>query len=106
GVGVPGDRLLEPSAERRRRAEPEELLCAADVEPAPGLPVRLRPVPDDFAVEAGQLRDYVREVADRDLLAGADVHRLGAVVALRREPDRLGAVVHVEELARGAAVAP
>ena len=63
-------------------------------------------VPDDPAGEAHELGDEVRKAADLDLLAAADVDRLGAVVALRREPESLDAVVDVQELSRGTAIAP
>ena len=52
---VPGDRSLEPLAERRLRLEPEQLAGARRVEAASWLPVRLRRVPADLALEAGQL---------------------------------------------------
>ena len=57
-------------------------------------------------VKPVSLGDQLHEVADRDLLAGAQVDRLGAVVALGGEDDALGGVVDVEELARGRAGAP
>src|SRR4029450_6737006 len=62
--------------------------------------------PADLAGEAGELRDGLGEVADRDLDAGAEVDGLRLVVALRGEPDPLGGVLDVEELARRRAVAP
>ena len=46
------------------------------------------------------------QLADRDLAAGAEVDRLGIVVALGREHDALGRVLDVEELARRRAGAP
>jgi hypothetical protein len=54
----------------------------------------------------GVFADQLGEVLDRDLLAGAEVDRLVAVVPERCEHDPLGAVVDVEELACGRAVAP
>src|SRR5690242_15593847 len=72
-LAVPGDRPLQPLAQRRPRAEAEELLRPRGVEEPARLPVRLRLVPEELAVEPGQLRDQRGEVADRDLVAGADV---------------------------------
>src|SRR5437588_7238312 len=103
---VPGDRLLEPRAERCARLEAEQLLRARRVERAARLPVRHARVPDDLALEPGQLRDQLGEVADGDLRARAEVHRLVAVVALRAEHEALDRVLDVEELARRRAVAP
>ena len=57
---VPLDRAREPVAKRRVRVEAEELLRARDVEAPSRLPVRHRGVPDDLALEAGQLGDRAR----------------------------------------------
>ena len=72
----------------------------------PRLAVRHRRVPDDLALEAGHVGDRLGELADRDLVAGAEVDRLGAVVALGREHEPLDAVVDVEKLPGRRAVAP
>src|SRR5688500_10241397 len=79
GAQVPLDRSLQPLAEGRARAEAEQLLGAARLELAARLTVRLRRVPDELALEAGQLGDELGQVADRDLLARAEVDGLGAV---------------------------
>ena len=71
-----------------------------------GWPFGFERVPRDLAVEAGQLRDQLGQIADRDLVAGAEVDRLGAVVPLGGEHEPFDAVVDVEELARRRAVAP
>ncbi len=55
--------------------------------------------PVSSAIELGEL-------ADRDLVAAAEVDRLGAVVPLCGEQESLGAVVDVQELARRRSVAP
>src|SRR5919201_4572229 len=73
---IPRHRPLEAFTERRARAEAEQLLGPRDVETPPGLAVRLRGVPDDLTVEAGRLRHEARELADRDLIPGSDVHGL------------------------------
>src|SRR5437868_3838001 len=78
-LAVPGDGSLQALAERRVRLEAEELLRARRVECPARLAVRHRLVPGDLPREAGELRDQVGEVADRDLLARADVDRLGTV---------------------------
>src|SRR5258705_321264 len=97
----PCGRRLEPVAERRMCTKAEELLGARDIELASRLTVRLRRVPDDLARVARELGDELRELADRDLLARAEIHRVCAVVVPRGEPDALGAVVDVEKLSRG-----
>ena len=103
---VPGDRALDALAELCAAAEAEELLGPLDVEPAPRLAVRLRVVPDDLAGVAGRLGDHGRELADRDLVAGAEVDRVRTVVVLRGQPEALGAILDVEELPRRRAVTP
>ena len=57
-------------------------------------------------VEADRLRDELGRLADRRLDPRAEVHRLGAVVALGRADEPVDAVVDVEVLARRRAVAP
>src|SRR5882672_1377030 len=106
GVPIPGNRPLEPFAQRRLRAEAEELLRTRSVELATRLTVRHRRVPDQLAVEARELGDQLRELADRRLDTGAEVHRLRAVVALGRQQHPLRGVIDVQELACRRAVAP
>src|SRR2546423_12506664 len=90
---VPLDRTCQAVSKARRRAKAEQLLGARHVELAPRLAVRLRRVPRDLAVVAGQLGDHLRELPNRDLLARAEVDGLLAVVALRGEPDPFRAVL-------------
>src|SRR3954453_22796190 len=97
--GVPRDRLREPVAKSALRGEAEQCLGTRRVELATRLPVRPRRIPDDLALVPRQLCDELSELSDRDLLTGAEVHRLVAVVALRSEPDAVGAVLDVQELA-------
>src|SRR5688572_19499981 len=99
-LAEPGDRLLQALFERCRGGEVEQLSGAAGVEAAAGLAVGLGGVPDELALEAGEAGYQLGEVANGDLARRADVDRLGAVEALGRGDDRLGAVVDVEELAR------
>ncbi len=56
-------------------AEAKALSRPARVERSSRLPVRLRRVPADLALEPGQPRDQLDELADRDLLADAEVDR-------------------------------
>src|SRR5581483_12456442 len=90
---VPGDRPRDSLAKRRLRAEAEQPLGARDVEAAAGLPVGSGGVPQELALVAGGLGDQRGEVADRDLLAGAEVDRFGAVVAVACRDERFGAVL-------------
>ena len=63
-------------------------------------------VPADLAFEPDQLDDDLDELADGQLVVGAEVDRLVAVVALGGQHDAVGGVVDVEELAAGRAGAP
>jgi nitroimidazol reductase NimA-like FMN-containing flavoprotein (pyridoxamine 5'-phosphate oxidase superfamily) len=103
---VPRDRPAQPLAEVGARAEAEGQLGTLGVHGAARLAVGLAGIPDDLAREAGLARDLLRQLADPDLAARAEVHRLGRVVALRRQHDALGGVVDVEEVARRRARAP
>src|ERR1051325_11698263 len=94
------------SLERRGGAKAEAALGAPGVEQPPRLTARLGRVPDDAARVADGAGDDAGEIADADLVAGADVHRLRALVSLRREHDSLGRIFDVEKLARRRAVAP
>src|SRR6266540_5027299 len=105
-LAVPGDRAFEPLAQRRSCFEAEQLPRARGVDAPPRLSIRLRGVPFDSSGEADHVRDERRELADRDLLRRAEVHRISTVVAVAGEHERLGAVVDVEELARRRAVSP
>src|SRR5450759_4738496 len=96
---VPANRIRQPLTKWRRRAEPELLFGAIDVELAPRLTVRLGFIPDDLALEAGQLRDQLRQVFDRDLGRTSNVDRVGFVVALSGEDDRPRRVSNIKELA-------
>src|SRR4051812_34818389 len=105
-VAIPGHGALETFAQRCLRLEAEQLARAGCVDASPRLAVRHRRVPGDLPPEADDVGDELRELADRDLLARAEVHGLGSVVALGCEHDALDAVLDVEELARWRAVAP
>src|SRR6478752_1617274 len=96
----PRDGPREAVFERGPRHEAEALLGAPNVEAATGLPVRLRGVPHESAAVAHGAADEVGEILDRDLLAAAEVDRVGAVVFLRRSDQPFGRVLDVEELAR------
>src|SRR5205814_9902199 len=106
GVAVPRDRPRQPIVERRRGLEAEVLERPGRVQPPAGLAVGLAVVPRELALVARERGDALGELADRDLLTRSEVDRVRTVVALRRQHDRLGAVVHIEALARGAARAP
>ena len=88
-----------PRSNGTSASNPKLLGRPAGVDPAPGLAVGLGGVPADLARRTRWLGDELDQVADRQLLVGAEVDRLGAVVALGREHDALGGVVDVEELA-------
>src|SRR5215831_20208129 len=101
---VPGDRALEALPQLGPRLEPEELAGAGHVEPSARLAVRRLGVPLELAVEARQLGHQLGEVADRDLVPRAEVHRLRPAVARPCGRNPLGGVLDVEELARRAPV--
>src|SRR5262252_8609002 len=95
---IPLDRPPQPVAEVGGRSEAEARLGTCDVEPAPGLAIRLRRVERQRAIEPRQLGDQVREIANADLETGTDVHGLRIVVAFGRAGDRVGTVLDVQEL--------
>ena len=72
------DRPFEALAQAGARAKAKLVLGAGGVQPAARLAVGLGGVPDDLAGEADELRDQLGQARDRDLLAGAEVDRIGA----------------------------
>src|SRR5947208_635748 len=90
--------------ERGPGREPELLAGPRDVQATPRLSVGLAGVPDEAPLEGGRPRDDPGQVADRDLLAAAQVHRVAGVILLGGEDDALRRVLDVEKLARGRAV--
>src|SRR5690606_38105374 len=86
--------------------ESEFLLGALGVEAAAGLAVGFGGVPAEFTVEAAEAADGLGEVLDRDLHAGTEIDRLGAVVAVGRHSNALGGVADEEEFAGGGTCAP
>ena len=82
---------------------PTERLGAGDVHEFAWSAVRLGRVPADLAREGAQVADDPDQLADLDLLPRANVDRLRLVVVLRRQGNRLGRVLDVEELARSRA---
>src|SRR5512135_974383 len=97
---VPRDRPAQAFLERRAGDEAELHLCPGGVEAAAGLAVGLREVADHPPPVAGHLAHHGDQIVDRHLASRTDVHRFRPVVPLRGQYDRLGGVVHVEELAR------
>src|SRR2546423_3432245 len=102
----PVNRAAQSVVERRGRLETEPVPSARGVESAARLAVGLPLIPEQRAGESGERGNPLRELPDRDLLAGPHVDRLRAVVPLRGARDRLGAVLDVEELPRRTTGAP
>lgn len=103
---VPFDGLRESFVEGGVGAEAKGALGGGDVQAAAGLAVGFGGVPEDLAAKAGEGADLAHEILDADLKAGADVDGVAAVVTLRGEQDRFGAVFHEQEFASRCAVAP
>jgi len=103
---IPGDRSLEALPERCPSAEVEALCGAIDVETTSRLPSRLLRIPDEPAFETCHVGDEQSEIANGDLLAGAQVDRLGPLILGRRAKERFRAVLDIQELARRRAVSP
>src|SRR5512135_3352605 len=80
--------FLEPDA----RLPAELAQGTRGVEHATRLAVGLRHVPDDVALEAAGPGHQRHEVADEDLEARAQVHRVALLVALGGGDDALGGV--------------
>ena len=100
------DRPRQPVLELDGRLEAHELAGARDVEVALRLPVRPRRVPHELALEAGEPRDELGEVADGGLAPDPEVDRVGDVEVLGGEQQPARGVVDVEKLARRRAGAP
>src|SRR5919199_3464140 len=96
----------QPGAKVRRRLPAEALPRARGFESPPGLAVRLGRIEADLATEAGCLGDQRGQLGDADLAPAAEVDRVGVVVALHGGDDALGAIGHVQELARWCACTP
>src|SRR5919198_775984 len=103
---IPLYRAAQALFEAGARPEAKQAGSARGVEVAARLAVGFGPIPADLAREAGQPGDQLGQAPDGDLHARAQVDRRVAVVLLGRQQDALGRVGDVEELARGAAVAP
>src|SRR4051812_13534716 len=98
---VPVRNLAQAVRETDTGLEAEGLLGAARLQLAPRLTIRLGGVPDDVADETDDPRDGLGKDLDADLLAAADVDRLGAVVPLQCEPEGARRIVDMQELASG-----
>src|SRR5438552_7950368 len=98
---VPLDRAGQSLMEIGRGRKAEGRARSRHIERSTRLSIGLRAVEDEIAAEADELRDQAGEIADADLESRAEVHRLRRVVPLRRIDDASGAVLDVEELARG-----
>ncbi len=95
---VPLDGRTQAVLQRRGRAKAEALPGEARVQAAARLAVGPRVVPADLAREAHQRGEQLSQLADADLLSGAEVHGLGIAVALARQHDRSRAVLDVQKL--------
>src|SRR5262249_40518535 len=74
---IPPDRPLEPLGERRPGVESELPGGPRRVQGSARLPVRPTRVPDQAPPEPDQPRDLLRQLLDRDLEAGAEIHGVG-----------------------------
>src|SRR6266566_1349894 len=100
------DRPTQSFLETDSGLKAHQLACAGDVEVARRLPIRFGVVPNDLALEAGELADQLAEVADLRLATGADIHRFRTLKALGRKQQGPRGVVDIEELASRLACAP
>src|ERR1043165_3238312 len=91
----PVDGSLEPFFKSDLGLEAYDLLGLLGIEAAPRLAVGLGRIPLDAALEPGELHDQLDQVLDRDFHVGAEVERIGVILALRGQDDALGGVVHV-----------
>src|SRR5205814_10674994 len=99
---VPVDRATQAFLERHGGAPAEAGFGARRVDAAAGLAVGFRRIPDQVTVEADDAGDVFNRLADRDLVVGAQVDRLAAVVVLGGEQHAFGRVVDEEVLTGGA----
>src|SRR5262245_26754804 len=103
---VPLDRLAQSVAESSPRNDSEALAGAACVHAPPWLTVGLRRVPPQLAAIARGVLDHRGQVGDGNLLAAAEIDRLGVIVGIGHAGDTLRRVAHEEELASRRAGAP
>ena len=105
-LAIPRDRLREASRSAVRARKPKSFSAREASSERRGCP---------FGIDVSQtispskpviVGDRLGEISDRGLDTGAEVDRLGAVVALRGQAESFDAVVDVEELAGRRAVAP
>src|SRR5262249_18458811 len=90
----------------RRCLKAKRLLSFTGVQASPGLTVRFARVPVQLTVETTQLGDQVCKVANSDLLTGADVDRLSAVIVFGGKGNGAGGIAGIEEFTGSASRAP
>ena len=81
----PGDGLGDAGTQIMGRLEAEKLFGPRHIQAAARLAVGLGGIPNDLAGKADLFGDDLGQIADSDLLAGSEVDRQVAVVALRRQ---------------------
>ncbi len=94
----PAIRLGEPLAQRMFW-RPTQRVDLRAVEQLAGRAVRLRRIEHDRAGIAGDIAHRLRERADRHFLAASDVDRVGLLVHVHQDEERVCEIVDVEKLA-------
>src|SRR4051794_41014019 len=103
---VPVECAPQTFLEIHARPPPEELLGAANGDPAPGLTVGLARIPHELTLVPDDASDGLDGLADGDLVIGADVDGIGADVVFGGEHDCLRGILDVEVFAAGTTGAP
>src|SRR5688572_8647394 len=77
---VPVHRFAKAVSQGSPRDKTEPLAGPTGIHAPPGLAIRLRWIPSNFAAIPADVLDEHGQVRDRDLVAAAEIHRRGVIV--------------------------
>src|SRR5450759_836317 len=103
---IPANGRGESGGERHPGPESEILFGPRNVQTAARLAIRLAGIPNNPAIVTAERRNCRDEVPYGDLLGSTQIHRLCAIVPLRRQPKSLGRIGGMEKGPRRGAIAP
>ena len=106
GLLIPFNRPPKSLRQAHLSFEAELLFGSCRVQHPPRLAVRLRGVPLDISLEAGQLCNHPYQVFDPDFFTYPEVDRLGLLVMLCGKENPLGGNFHIQELPAGRYIDP
>src|SRR5205823_10370095 len=94
-----------PIAERNRRM-PAEIIELANIEKFARHAVRLGRVPGQFAIKTNYVANQLRQLADGNVRARADVNDFGRIIFFKKKQTRTGRIVDMKKFAPRFARAP